>query len=376
VAQRQGAVVGMNALEACYRGRSVLVTGHTGFKGSWMVQWLAMLGARVSGYALAPPTRPSMFELCGLETLLDHRLADIRDDEQLDKALAAAQPEVIFHMAAQSLVRRSYDDPIETLDVNAMGTAKVLEAVRRSGRPCAVVVVTSDKCYANNNWVWGYRENDPMGGADPYSMSKGAAELVADSWRQSYFRNTPVRLASARAGNVIGGGDWAQDRIVTDCVEALIAGRPIEVRNPLATRPWQHVLEPLSGYLWLGQSLLRQDGDAFAEGWNFGPSSHSVRNVQALVDKVLRAWGAGEWRLANEANPPKEAMSLALNCDKAAQRLRWFPVWDFDQSVNATVDWYKAWNSGQDAGECTRRQIGAYVEAARDQGLAWAAQAE
>ena len=372
---RESAVDQLNSLASTYRGKRVFLTGHTGFKGSWLSLWLSALGAEVHGYALQAPTDPSMFELCGVSETLHHVIGDIRDESLLQKAIQAAAPDFVFHLAAQPIVRRSYTDPIYTVDVNIGGTARVLEAVRALDRKCAVVVVTSDKCYANNEWPWGYRENDPMGGSDPYSMSKGAAELVASCWRASYFSkpNSKVRLASARAGNVIGGGDWAEDRILTDCVAAFRRGAEVELRNPMATRPWQHVLEPLSGYLWLGAKLASDDGTRFADGWNFGPSSDSVQSVSHLVSLCASRWGSGGWSLSREADPPKESMSLGLCIDKAQQQLKWRPVWDLVRCVAATVDWYKAWNEGSaDLREITRGQIRMYQSDAAGLGLKWA----
>ena len=265
--------------------------------------------------------------------MVDHHFGDILDVAELNRVVARSEAEIVFHLAAQPLVRLSYDRPVETLATNVVGTANVLEAVRASGRAMTVIVVTSDKCYANTGAIWGYREIDPMGGHDPYSMSKGAAELVVESWRSSFFsghRTRSVRLASARAGNVIGGGDWAADRLMTDCVAALVADRPVEIRNPLATRPWQHVLEPLSGYLWLGVCLATAtDAKALASGWNFGPAFASVQPVENVVAGAIATWGAGQWELADARDAPHEAFALALNCDKAHHLLKWHPAWEF-----------------------------------------------
>lgn len=362
-------------LASAYCGRRVFLTGHTGFKGSWMSLWLKSLGADVHGYALPAPTEPSMFELCGIGSQVRHVVGDIRDERGLREAIEAANPDFVFHLAAQPIVRRSYAEPIYTVDVNVLGTAKVLEAVRALGRPCTVIAVTSDKCYANNEWSWGYREIDPMGGSDPYSMSKGACELVVDSWRASYFskEGSKVRLASARAGNVIGGGDWAEGRVLTDCVAAFRRGEPVELRNPMATRPWQHVLEPLSGYLWLAARLAGDDWRGLASGWNFGPNGDSVRPVSELVDLCAARWGAKGWRLSSEADPPKEAMSLALCVDKAQHRLKWRPVWGLERCVEATMDWYRAWSDGHsDLRALTVAQIAAYQSDAATLGLRWA----
>lgn len=330
-------------------GKRVLVTGHTGFKGSWLSLWLTHLGADVYGYALSPPTTPSMFDLCGIADLVDHKIGDIRDLDSLSARLSDVRPDIVFHLAAQPIVRLSYVDPIETLTSNIIGTANVLEAVRALDTPCAVVVITSDKCYENNNWVWGYREHDPMGGHDPYSMSKGATELVVSSWRRSYFGSgSTVKLASARAGNVIGGGDWAQDRIVPDCIRAFQHGQNVELRNPDATRPWQHVLEPLSGYLLLAVRLLEDRADNYCSGWNFGPASDDVRPVQDIVRLLAESWGDGaNWSMSSAAHP-KEATMLALNCDKAINLLSWRPCWRLQDLVRNTALWYKIWLSKPD----------------------------
>jgi CDP-glucose 4,6-dehydratase len=364
----------VTAFQGQFAAKRVLVTGHTGFKGSWLIVWLKQLGAEVYGYSTPPPTTPAMFEVCGLQNEIDHQISDVRDAKSLAARVAEVQPQIIFHLAAQPLVRLSYREPLETLQTNVNGVANLLEAVRASGQPCAVVIVTSDKCYANREWVWGYRESDPMGGHDPYSMSKGAAELVVDCWRSSYFGapDSPVRVASARAGNVIGGGDWAVDRIMTDSLGALVAGQSIRMRNPNAIRPWQHVLEPLSGYLWLASRLLGEKGSLYASGWNFGPRVEDTRTVRELVDNLILRWGAGRSEAIGAEPALKEAMTLSLNCDKAHHELGWRPCWTFDSGMNATVDWYRAWHDGQhDMRAFTIRQIDDYVAAASTAGIAW-----
>lgn len=279
-----------------------------------------------------------------------------------------------MHLAARAIVRESYETPVETLTTNVIGTAQLMEAVRHAGHPCAVVIVTSDKCYENHNWQYGYRETDRLGGSDPYSMSKGCAELVAASWRRSFFGDgSPVRLASARAGNVVGGGDWARDRLVSDCIEALRNGRPIGVRNPAATRPWQHVLEPVGGYLWLGAKLLGADGQRYAQAWNFGPPAQSVCTTRELVELVLEFWGRGTWEDLSDPDAPHEAQLLALNWDKAFHGLGWAPAWTLRDCIRETVRWYRAWDEGQgDLRSLCEQQIDAYTRSAAKQGAAWA----
>lgn len=362
-------------LEAAYRGRKVLVTGHTGFKGAWLTTWLHSLGAEVSGYALAPESDKWVFSAAGVDKLCKHRVADVRDLAALDKALAADQPEYIFHLAAQPLVLRSYLEPVETIATNVMGTVHVLDAVRRFKQPCVVVIVSSDKCYENHEREGGYREDEPMGGHDPYSMSKGATELVTASYRKSFFEPKKVLehgvfVASARAGNVIGGGDWAQFRIVPDAIASLAADKPVPVRSPKSTRPWQHVLEPLSGYLLLG-ARLGGVGTAtphhFCEGWNFGPEPEATRTVGELADALVKHWGKGRWEDKAQAGAAHEAKLLALEIDKAKSRLGWRPRWGFEEATRRTVEWYRAQSAGADAQALlalTRAQIAAWESAA------------
>lgn len=356
------------------RGRRVLVTGHTGFKGAWLSHWLLNLGAEVTGVALAPNTDPALFSLLGLSGRLDHRVLDIRNASALAAVVAEVQPEVVLHLAAQPLVRLSYAEPRETWEVNVLGTVNVLEAVRTCPSVRACVVVTSDKCYENREQVWGYREADAMGGHDPYSASKGATELVAASYRRSYFHQEGTAvLASARAGNVIGGGDWAKDRIVTDFVAAIQAGRPLSLRNPGATRPWQHVLEPLSGYLHLASRLLQADGRTFADGWNFGPADASVTTVEDLARRLVATWGRGQVVIAADPAQPHEAGLLKLDCSKAAHRLGWRGVWDVAATVEHTVAWYRAQAEGSaDLLGLTNAQLTRYAADARQLGLSWA----
>ena len=340
-------------LRAAYAGKRVLVTGHTGFKGGWLTLWLSSLDANVTGVALAPESDPSLFVDAGVADACRSVLCDVRDLPALRGVVREARPDVVFHLAAQSLVRRSYEDPVGTFATNVMGTAHVLEAIRLERVRAAVVVVTSDKCYENREWVHAYREVDPVGGHDLYSSSKGAAELVAQSYRRSFFpparvREHGVALATARAGNVIGGGDWALDRIVPDAVRALTAGLPIPVRNPSSVRPWQHVLEPLGGYLLLGARLLGQGGDAsvFCDAWNFGPLPESTQPVSAVVRELVSSWGNGTWEETPQPGAPHEAGLLRLAIDKAFAQLGWTPRWDLTTAVRRTAEWYRARASG------------------------------
>ncbi len=355
------------------QGRSVLVTGHTGFKGSWLTLWLHRLGARVAGYALDPPTLPNHFDAARIGELLTEDIrGDVRDEESMAKAIRHCAPDIVFHLAAQPIVRESLHSPRETFDVNVLGTATLLDAVRASGRPCAVVVVTSDKCYRNDGQTWGFRESDPLGGHDPYSASKAGTELVVDSFRASFFppdrlSEHGVVLASVRAGNVVGGGDWASDRIVPDAIRALSAGRDLVVRNPLSTRPWQHVLEPLSGYLTLAAALVGGDGkERFAEPWNFGPFTTEEASVAELASALVSAWGSGRWVRAGEAPKDVEARSLRLCIDKAVTRLGWAPRWSFEETVHRTVGWYQAFYRAPDESMRERSlvDIDAYEQAA------------
>lgn len=355
---------GTMTLSNYFCGRRVLVTGHTGFKGSWLTRWLIDLGAEVTGFSDRIPTRPSLFEILECEKLCDHRIGNICSLNEIEEVVRDGAFDVVFHLAAQALVRPSYTAPIATITTNVLGTAHVLEAVRLAGRPCNIVAITSDKCYANEGRLWGFRETDPMGGHDPYSMSKGAAELVIDSWRRSYFSepDSPIRLASARAGNVIGGGDWAQNRLVPDCVSSLIAGEAIKVRNLVATRPWQHVVEPLGGYLLLAARLADTEAAQVDQGWNFGPRATDTRSVQELVECLVNHWGSGSWIDASARTALKEAKTLSLNCEKAAALLQWHPVWNFERAVAETVRWYKAFamNEKQDLQGITLDQLRAY----------------
>ncbi|MFO0868815.1 MAG: CDP-glucose 4,6-dehydratase [Pirellulales bacterium] len=344
-----------------WSGRRVLVTGHTGFKGSWLALWLQRMGAHVCGLALAPPTQPSLFDRAGVAAGLVDLRVDVRDADAVRQALTDHPPEIIFHLAAQPLVRLSYADPVTTYATNVMGTVHLLEAARRVASLRSVVVVTSDKCYENREWNWGYRESDPLGGHDPYSSSKGCTELVAAAYRRSFFSTaaTPVGLATVRAGNVIGGGDWAADRIVPDILRALQRDESILVRNPRAIRPWQHVLEPLRGYLTLAQQLTEHPAD-WSEGWNFGPSEEDARPVEELVERAIALWGSGAWHTPLDRRPLHEARRLKLDCSQAQERLGWRPRLNLDAALRLTVEWHRAEQAGVDMRDFTWRQIEEY----------------
>jgi CDP-glucose 4,6-dehydratase len=358
-----------------FNNKTVLVTGHTGFKGAWLTAWLKQLGARVVGIAFDPPTVPSHFAVADIaEGMTDLRI-DICDQAALAEAIVAAQPDFVFHLAAQALVRRSYEDPLETWQTNVLGTLHVLEALRKLAKPCAAVIITSDKCYDNVEWVWGYRETDALGGPDPYSASKGAAELAIKSHIKSYFpkATTPVRIVSARAGNVIGGGDWAEHRIVPDCVKAWSADRLVELRNPHSTRPWQHVLEPLSGYLTLALALSHRP-ELHGESFNFGPQAQQNHSVLALVQQMAMHWEQVRWQdVSGVAAGPYESGLLKLNCDKALHVLHWHAVMGFEDTVRMTAEWYRAYyQQPEQIATMTDAQITAYTAIARQQGLEWA----
>ncbi len=365
----EGVEVNSAELKSAYAGKRVFLTGHTGFKGAWLSLWLKKLGAEVVGYALAPTEARGVFVAAGVEKAITHQLGDVRDEAGVRNALVAARPDIVFHLAAQALVRKSFDEPLQTLDTNVRGTAHVLEGLKALKAPVACVVVTSDKCYENQEWIYGYRENEPMGGHDVYSMSKGAAELVTASWRRSFFPPAKigqhgVKIATARAGNVIGGGDWAEDRIIPDAITALAAGKPIGVRSPKSVRPWQHVLEPLGGYLWLGAKLMGPGAGEFCEGWNFGPDLAATVAVVPLIEKVIASWGSGKWDDLSKPDVRHEAGILRLAIEKAQTRLGWSPRWGLDAAVSNTVAWYRAQLGGGSpatlAGLCDA-QIDAYL---------------
>lgn len=344
-----------------WKGKRVFLTGHTGFKGSWLSLWLQQMGAVVQGYALTPPTTPSLFDEARVAEDMVHTIGDVRDLDSLRAAMAAFRPEIVLHMAAQPLVRLSYSQPVETYATNVMGTVHLLEAVRHTPDVRVVVNVTTDKCYENKEWVWGYREDEPMGGYDPYSNSKGCSELVTSAYRRSFFQAGGPALASGRAGNVIGGGDWALDRLVPDILRAFEAGKPVIVRNPQATRPWQHVLEPLSGYLVLAQALWKQ-GQNMAEGWNFGPEEKDARPVSWICDHLVNAWGTGaSWQL-DEAPNLHEANYLKLDVSKAKARLGWTPTWGLATALENIVTWHQAWLAKSDVRSLCLSQIEQFIQ--------------
>lgn len=349
-------MLGMKQFADIYRGKRVLLTGHTGFKGSWLALWLHELGAEVTGFSLPPETQPNHWDLLKLSN--DNRRQDIRDISALKQVFNDTQPEIVFHLAAQALVRRSYRDPVETWSTNVMGTANVLEASRQQPSVRAVVAVTTDKCYENREWPWGYRENDRLGGHDPYSASKAGAELVASSYRNAYFteKNGPL-LATARAGNVIGGGDWSDDRLIPDLIRAVEKNQSLEIRSPHATRPWQHVLESLSGYLLLGQKLLRGD-KTYADAWNFGPAPEGNRTVSEVLGKLQQEWSNLRWHIT-EKPYLHESTLLYLDSTKARSLLSWQPVWSIDTSLAKTADWYRAWL--QNGEIISHQQLAEYV---------------
>jgi CDP-glucose 4,6-dehydratase len=350
---------------AFWRGRRVFLTGHTGFKGSWMALWLQSMGAEVHGYALAPPTTPSLFEAARVAEGMHHGVGDIRDFQALRTALEASRPEVVLHMAAQPLVRLSYAEPVETYATNVMGTVHLLEAVRQAGSVRTVVNVTTDKCYENREWAWGYREDEPMGGHDPYSNSKGCSELITSAYRRSFLDGAGIALASARAGTVIGGGDWAAERLVPDILRAFEKDLPVVIRNPNATRPWQHVIEPLSGYLVLAQALTGEGGARFAQAWNFGPRDEDAQPVQWIVERMVARWGGSARWQVDAGEHPHEANYLKLDISKARAGLAWTPRWNLAEALERVVTWHRAWLSTpaqQAVRSLCLQQIHAYLD--------------
>ena len=342
-----------------WSGKRVLITGHTGFKGSWLSLWLQSMGATLHGIALEPPTEPALFDVARVAEGIEHHAIDIRDFEAVKTQMDAFQPEIVIHMAAQPLVRLSYSQPVETYATNVMGTVHVLEAARHAGSVKAIVNITTDKCYENREWVWGYREDEPMGGHDPYSSSKGCAELVSSAYRKSFLQEAGIAMATARAGNVIGGGDWSLDRLVPDILRALENHEPVLIRNPHAIRPWQHVLEPLSGYLQLAENLYLH-GHLYAEGWNFGPCDEGVRQVQWIVDHLCESWGGDASCALQPGYHPHEASFLKLDISKARQRLHWTPRWSLEVALKQITEWHKAWLSGEDMRTVCLKQINQY----------------
>lgn len=363
-----------NRTTQTFKNSKVLITGHTGFKGSWLSIWLQQLGAQVVGLSLNIPTKPSHFEAAGLDNLMEDYRIDIRDGIALKALVRDIQPDFVFHLAAQPLVRRSYSDPVETWQTNALGTVNILESLRVLKKPCVAVMITSDKCYDNVEWVWGYRETDALGGPDPYSASKGAAELAIRSYIRSYFpKDGLVRIGVGRAGNVIGGGDWAEDRIVPDCVRAWSQGESVQLRNPIATRPWQHVLEPLSGYITLAISL-HENSKLHGQPFNFGPNMHQNHSVGDLVSAMANHWDKVQWEdVSSQYGGPHESSLLKLNCDKAVHYLNWQAVMDFESTVKMTAEWYRNFYTiPGNICELSQNQILTYTEIAKNKKLSWA----
>lgn len=370
--KKQNGKFGNMSFSNIYNGKKVVLTGHTGFKGSWMAIWLKALGAEVYGYALPPYSQMDNFVTCGLASHVNHLEGDVRDAQKLKSYFQEIQPDFAFHLAAQPLVLLSYENPVETFSTNVMGTVNFFEAVRSTPSIRAAVNVTTDKCYDNKEWVWGYRENDPMGGKDPYSASKGCSELVTASYLDSFFRGgSKCSIASARAGNVIGGGDWAADRIVPDYFRAYVKDQKLEIRNPYATRPWQHVLEPLSGYLALGEALYNH-GEVFSGGWNFGPEDIANYSVQELIDKMLSIDPKGGYIIPENTDKLHEAVLLKLDISKAVMKLKWKPVLSFDETVSFTLSGYKADLDGHDVYSKRVDQINLYTKTAAEKSIKWA----
>ena len=344
-----------------WKGKKVYLTGHTGFKGSWMSLWLQSMGAIVKGYSLEPNTVPNLFTVANVGTAMDSEIGDIRDLNQISKSMSNFNPDILIHMAAQPLVRLSYLEPVNTYTTNVIGTVNVLEAARNCLNLKAIVSITTDKCYENKEWDWGYRESEPMGGHDPYSSSKGCAELVISAYRRSFFsESNTASLASARAGNVIGGGDWSNDRLITDILRSFEKSKPVIVRNPLSTRPWQHVLEPISGYMVLAENLFENSND-FSGGWNFGPKDDECKSVNWILDKMVEKWGKGaSWELDNNNNF-HEAGYLRLDCSKAASKLNWYPKWNLDFTLDNIINWHQDFLSGKNMQERCLVEVSKYT---------------
>ena len=353
-----------NEFQKFWHKKKVFLTGHTGFKGSWLSLWLSSMGAEVTGYSLTPHAQPNLFEVLSIESLMKKSIiADIRDLASLQKAMTETKPDIVIHMAAQSLVRYSFTNPVETYSTNVMGTVHLLESARHLDSVKSTLIVSTDKCYENKEWVWGYRENEAMGGYDPYSNSKGCAELVTSSYRQSYFSDiNKNQIASARAGNVIGGGDWSEDRLIPDAIKAFESGKPLKIRNPLSTRPWQHVLEPLSGYLTLTQ-LLYESGAEFSSAWNFGPGDEDNRTVEEVIKLLITHWGdSARWE-KDGFEQPHEANLLKLDCSKARSKLGWVPRWNLEIATKKTIDWQKSFLAKENMREISLLQIKQYMNA-------------
>ena len=342
--------------------KTVLITGHTGFKGSWLSIWLNILGANLHGYALQPNTVPNMFETAGVKKIIKSNISDVRDYNKLLAVMKKCQPQIIFHLAAQPLVRQSYKDPLETYQTNILGTANLLEAARYVKSVRAVIVITSDKCYENKESNYAYKESDPLGGYDPYSSSKACSEIVTAAYRNSFFADLAVAIASARAGNVVGGGDWAADRLVPDCIKAWMKNKTVEIRYPKAVRPWQHVLEPLAGYIILAEKLYKH-GKKFARAWNFGPNENNIKNVAFLVDNLAKLWGKrAKWKITAKKQP-HETMLLKLNCSMTKSKLPWRPCWNIEKTLEKTVQWYKTYSENpKKAANVTIEQINQYMK--------------
>jgi CDP-glucose 4,6-dehydratase len=349
-----------------WKGKKVFITGHTGFKGSWLCLWLHSLGAELTGFSLEPPTKPNMFNLCNIKKITNTIIGDVRNFQHLKSSLSTADPDIVFHMAAQPLVRASYDNPVETYETNTMGTAHLMEGIRELDHKKARVVinVTTDKCYENKEWNWGYRENEPLGGYDPYSNSKACSELVTHAFRNSYFNPKAyeihqVAVATARAGNVIGGGDWATDRLIPDCFRSILKGEKITIRNPHATRPWQHVLEPLSGYITLAEKMYKE-GDKYSEAWNFGPNEEGEQTVEWIVKKVCEKWGDQASYTVLEESSVHEAHFLKIDCSKARFILGWRPRWEIEEAIDKIVEWQRAYKNGENLKAISLKQLEQY----------------
>lgn len=364
MASRKSALEGLGIVSNFWQGKRVFLTGHTGFKGGWLSLWLQSLGAEVYGYALNPSTMPNLFTAARVsESLIDSTIADIRDSLALSKAMLSAQPDIVFHLAAQPLVRYSYAEPVETYSTNIMGTVNLFEAVRKTPSVRAVVNVTTDKCYENREWIWPYREDEAMGGYDPYSSSKGCSELVTAAYRRSFLADASVSVATARAGNVIGGGDWSEDRLIPDFLRAIDKNQPLVIRSPNAIRPWQHVLEPMAGYLLLAESLYAQ-GEKFAQGWNFGPSDEDAQSVAWVVDKLIATMPNASWKI-DEQHQLHEANYLKLDSSKARSQLGWQPRWNLETALEKIVDWHQTWHNQKDMRQFSLDQIAEYQMVAK-----------